>query len=563
MSSSSIEVNQHIYRNPLLHESVQDAALNTLMDELKVLQEKTLEWKKPKAGDSCSHMHVECWNGIFMCSGCYKEISDPERVQSEKELMNKIGASDPSEPTDSVNRGISIAFLVILCQTFDLYEVTTGEVLRNFIVPLTSGSRCRFVELEEMKKSGVVGQATTFISHCNKAEFGVLVAALCDGGADLTRRVWVDIFTVRQWPSSKSDLHFEVVIEQCPSFMVICPFLEEVRKMNWEDVISRRFPAAAKAQVAYFRIWCLYEIFYAAKFNKPIGMKCGGRQKSILSFESDDIMLGKMYFAIDVVQAEATVPSDRNMIFDKILSYEEGIAGFNGRVRGVIIGARMACHHPVLVCASCGDAAAMAVVREQSEEYFAVAAAGGFLAVLKDLLLWDGNIIYSHKSQEGYNSLHHAALGGHLACLQWLVKNGAGIHVAGHDGMTALLCATQGGQLTCLQWLVGNGSDITVVDKEGMTAVHLAAKGGHLTCLQWLGENGADINVASKVGLTALMLAALGGHLTCLKWLVEKGVDINVANTEGYTAHLWTVINNHEACGDYLISKGATSARLW
>ena len=33
----------------------------------------------------------------------------------------------------------------------------TGEVMRDFIVPLTNGSRCRFVELEVMRKSGVVG----------------------------------------------------------------------------------------------------------------------------------------------------------------------------------------------------------------------------------------------------------------------------------------------------------------------------------------------------------------------------------------------------------------------
>jgi len=192
-----------------------------------------------------------------MCSGCHTEVRDAEIIRRETAAMNKLGEEDLSEPKDSVNRGVTIAFLVAFCQTFDLYEVTTGEVLRDFIVPLTSGSRCRFVELDAMQKSGVVGRATTFISHCNKALFGDLVAALCDGGADLTRRVWPDIFTVRQWPSSKSDLHFELVIEQCPSFMVVCPSIVEVRNMTDADVLSRRFPASAKAGVPFFRIWCL------------------------------------------------------------------------------------------------------------------------------------------------------------------------------------------------------------------------------------------------------------------------------------------------------------------
>jgi hypothetical protein len=201
--------------------------------------------------------------------------------------------------------------------------------------------------------------------------------------------VWVDIFAVRQWPSSKHDLHFEKVIALCPSFMVVCPSLEEVREMTYEDMMSRRFPAAAKAKVPFFRIWCLYELFYAALEGKPIVMKggcCrleGPEGQQIMRFVSDEDMLNKMYYAIDVNDAEATVASDKAMIFDKIHSYEEGVAGFNSRVRGVLAGALTACAYPDLLCAVCGDAAAMAVVREQPKKYFTIAAAGGFRAVLE------------------------------------------------------------------------------------------------------------------------------------------------------------------------------------
>jgi len=385
-----------------------------------------------------------------------RNLYDPDRIQSENEWKVKIGANDPSEPSDSVNRGITIAFLVALCHTFDLYKVTTGEVLRDFIIPLTSGSRCRFVELEAIQKSGVVGRATTFICHCNKAEFGVLVAALCDGGADLTRRVWVDIFTVRQWPSSKSDLHFEKVIEQCTSFMVICPSVKEVRKMKYSNVFSRQFPVEAKVQVPFFRIWCLYEIFYAAIYNKPIVMKCGSFLH--ISFESDVGMLYNLSHTIDVDQAEATVPSDRDMIFDKILSFEGGMAGLNGKVKGVIWGAWTTCRHPELICASCGDAAAMDFVRERAKEYFAIAAAGGFVAVLEDLLLWDGNLIHSHKSQNGLTALQCAAEGGHLNCLQWLVEKGTNTTEKNWYGMTALQLATRHGHEACREYLLSIGS---------------------------------------------------------------------------------------------------------
>eukprot|EP01036_Dinobryon_divergens_P030422 gene30422-39665_t len=387
-------MSRDIMWNPLFDESVNNATMNTLMEELKILQQKTLAWKKPKAGEPCSHMHVECWDGKFMCLGCSpaQKITDPERIRTEREIMQKLGDEDLSVPEESVERGVTIAFLVALCNTFNLYQVTTGDVLRDFIIPLTSGSRCRFVELAAMRKAGVVGRAKTFINHCNKAFFGDSVAALCDGGADLTRRVWFDMLAVRQWPSSKSDLHFEVVIRQCSAFMVVCPSLEEVKKMTIEDVFSRQFPASAKTRVPFFRIWCLYEIFYAAIEGKPIVMKGGscrlegseeGYLQQTIHFDSDREMLEKMYYAIDVEQADATVASDKPMIFNKIHSYEEGVAGFNGRVRGVLAGASVACDFPELICAVCGDAAAMAVIRERAGDLFPLAAAGGFQAVLE------------------------------------------------------------------------------------------------------------------------------------------------------------------------------------
>ena len=378
------------YKNPVVHASVRnEQQLNLLMKKLADLHETTEHKEKNNTREHCSHMHAECWEGKFMCSGCYQEVTDPDRVHSENEIMNRLGAEDPSEPEEAVNRGLTIAFLVAFCRTFNLYEVTTGEVLRNIVVPFTSGTRCRFVELEAMQESGVVGEAKTFISHCNKAPFGALVAALCDGGADLTRRVWVDIFAVRQWPSSKHDLHFEMVIRQCSSFMVVCPSLTEVIAMGYEDMMSRQFSAAAKAKVPFFRIWCLYELYYAAMECKPIIMKGGSYRlegpegQRVMRFEADQDMLKKMYYAIDVNDAEATVPSDKAMIFSKIHSYEEEVAGFNRRVRGVLAGAEEACKYPDLLCAVCGDAAAMAVVRGQPEKFFISAAAGGYLAVLE------------------------------------------------------------------------------------------------------------------------------------------------------------------------------------
>ena len=60
-------------------------------------------------------------------------------------------------------------------------------------------SRCRFVDLPEVRAKGCVGEADSFGSHCWGATWGHLVASLADQ-ADPNRRVWIDIFAVRQWP---------------------------------------------------------------------------------------------------------------------------------------------------------------------------------------------------------------------------------------------------------------------------------------------------------------------------------------------------------------------------
>ena len=50
-----------------------------------------------------------------------------------------------------------------------------------------------------MRAKGCVGEADSFGSHYWGATWGHLVASLADQ-ADPNRRVWIDIFAVRQWP---------------------------------------------------------------------------------------------------------------------------------------------------------------------------------------------------------------------------------------------------------------------------------------------------------------------------------------------------------------------------
>ena len=72
-------------------------------------------------------------------------------------------------------------------------------MVRDIIKAATAGTRCRYVDLPEVQATGCVGEADTFGSHCWNATWGHLVASLSDQ-SDPNRRVWIDVFAVRQWP---------------------------------------------------------------------------------------------------------------------------------------------------------------------------------------------------------------------------------------------------------------------------------------------------------------------------------------------------------------------------
>eukprot|EP01035_Chromulina_nebulosa_P029983 gene29983-biopygen19175 len=178
--------------------------------------------------------------------------------------------------------------------------------------------------------------------------------------------------------------------------MVVCSSLEEVTHMSAADSLGHRFPAAAKARVPFFRVWCLFEIFYAAIEGKPIVMKGGsfrleeGSEGGLpaIPFISDPDMLMSMYFAIDVEQADAKWLVE------------------NG--------------------------ADVNAVDQNGKTAIMAAAKGGQLTCLQWLA--DINAV----DQNGKTAIMAAARGGQLTCLQWLAENGVDVNAVDQDGTTAI-----------------------------------------------------------------------------------------------------------------------------
>eukprot|EP01036_Dinobryon_divergens_P032438 gene32438-42026_t len=428
-----------------------DANYDSLMGKLNALLDAGEKWRKcyhseTEHGEQC---FVELWRSplndtvALMCTDCasYKAITAetmPEKFEYERRRMDEDREKYDFEPRNSANRGLTVGFLVEFCRNFDLWKVPTGRVRRDYIIPMTKDFRCRFVDLPVMQESDIVGLADIFISFSNATLFGDLIAAISDG-ADYRRRVWIDIFAVMQWPSAKSDLHFDKVIRRCPKFLSICPSVEAVGKQINISGVSE-LSKEDKKMIPYFRVWCLYEIFHAAILKKeqdkerqlislrPISMgstkligdglnnvykstdieskgseglphpirtilfktgSCEFNPDGSHFFKVDKKMLSDLIKYIDINNADATSEDDKKWIFNQIetrYSSNGGVAKLNNLVIGVLTTAKILDSDPILECAVRGKSLAEEAIHSRPELYILNAVRGGLTDLLRRMM---------------------------------------------------------------------------------------------------------------------------------------------------------------------------------
>eukprot|EP01035_Chromulina_nebulosa_P030357 gene30357-40340_t len=150
-------------------ETPEAAAEQTLLEELGALRDSS--WAAlgvlppcshaKKKGEECSHLHLETFGdkalggdneaAVFVCSSCHTTITEESqrrRVSREKESMKRLGEQDVNfRPVDSAGKGLTIGFLLLLCEKFNPWDVSTRDVVLLYVVPMTSHLRCRFVDL--------------------------------------------------------------------------------------------------------------------------------------------------------------------------------------------------------------------------------------------------------------------------------------------------------------------------------------------------------------------------------------------------------------------------------
>ena len=505
----------------------------------------------------------------WVCMACQMDLTET-RLDIERRLADAAQAEDrldSSSETTHANflhkRGIRIDALLAFAFDHDCWDWPTWQIVRDIIQPGTADGRCRYSDLPEL--APFFKPADVFISHCWGSKFGDTVAAACHG-ARLDRTVWLDIFTVRQWPGNFADVAFRPVIGKCKATIVSLPVVEELaqrflrfNQKGGETFLSSPSGMKARATIPFFRLWCVVEIASALQCKRPIVVK-GGRvvvKRTSGEEASDELnqttctyntecvgkMMQNLMHMIDIEKSGYTVRAD----YDREMAIVRNTCGVdqvNKVVAGVVTGAVTSIMYDISAIDAwvCGEPEALRYLeirsgaKDDKERNLAmvvlkVAGAGGRIEIVRKLLRrWGTREIHAEWLKDLVDQsliLWVAASGGHLEIFKLLLSEVAGINlnVASSSGATALYVACDNGHTAVVNCLLQEKDkiDINQPTNKGNTPLHIGAQNGNAVVVgRLLEENSIDVNVCNEVGSTPLSIAGDKGYAEVVRLLENK-----------------------------------------
>ena len=163
------------------------------------------------------------------------------------------------------------------------------------------------------------GTTTIFVSYSWAASFSNLLAALDAAGAASAGFMWVDIFAVGQ---CRHTAHAsECNVDDVGAFESVIGTAEATYLWSrpWHDPVT------------FHRVWCLFEALKTVDLGKQLQLIMSPDEadglRNALTTRFDDIL--QVISSVDAAKADATCPSDKELIFSMIEDRAGGMLAFN------------------------------------------------------------------------------------------------------------------------------------------------------------------------------------------------------------------------------------------
>lgn len=146
-------------------------------------------------------------------------------------------------------------------------------------------------------------------------------------------------------------------------------------------------------------------------------------------------------------------------------------------------------------------------------------------------LLSEFKININHFDYKGFSPLHHAALHGHIKCVQILLEHGANPNLEEPSHLStpllfAQLCKFEN-SFSITELLIKHGANVNNQNTHSVAPLHLACYYGNSKVISLLLSKQANIEITDEKGRKPIHYAAAGDSVESLKVLLNHNVSVN------------------------------------